>query len=57
MTTIYACNSVKLAVAVGPITLLRILQESGYRGDIPKKIRVMSKYVCMTSYPYFNHAL
>ena len=29
--TIYTCNSVNLAVAVGPSSLLRILQEAGYR--------------------------
>ena len=31
--TIYTCNSVNLAVAVIPSTLLRILHEAGYRGD------------------------
>ena len=55
--SIYTFNSVNLAVAVGPSSLLGILQEAGYRDDGPKKFRVMSKYVCMTSYPYFSHAL
>ena len=54
--TIYTCNSVNLAVAVGPSTLLRILQEAGYRGDRPLKIRVVSNYVRITSYPYFNYS-
>ena len=30
-TTIYTCNSVNLAVAVGPSTLLLVLQEAGFR--------------------------
>ena len=54
---IYTCNLVKLAVYISPSTLLRFLQEAGYRGNGPKKIRVMSKYVCMTSYPYFIYDL
>ena len=29
--TIYTCNSVNLAVAVGPSTLLLVLQEAGFR--------------------------
>ena len=29
--TIYTCNAVNFSVAVGPITLLRILQEDSYR--------------------------
>ena len=33
MATIYTCKSANLAVAVGPSTLLRILQEYGYRGN------------------------
>ena len=35
--TIYIFNSFNLAITIGPITLLRILQEVGYRGDGPKK--------------------
>ena len=61
MATIYTYNSINLAVDVGPSTFLRIIQEAGYKGDayVPdlNKLRFMSKYVCMMSYPYFNHAL
>ena len=38
METSYNCNSVKLAVAVDPSTLLRILHEAGYRGNWTKNI-------------------
>ena len=55
--TIYTFNSVNLSVAIVPITIICILMEASYRGDEPKKNCVVSKYVCMTSYPYFNHAL
>ena len=55
--TIYTCNSVNFTVTVDPITLLRSIQEAGYRGDGSKKFHVMSKYVCMTPYTYFNHDL
>ena len=44
--TIYTCNSVNLAVAVGPSKLLSILQVAGYRGEGPKKsVSCLNKYV------------
>ena len=45
--TIYTYNSVNLAVAASPSTLLHIIQEAGYRGDIPKNsVSCLNTYVC-----------